>query len=242
MKRAFGIMSDYLFPSDCVACGRAVVAADNGVCGDCLGEIHPPRDACPRCGGQIVKGSCVICSDRAWYPDGCFAAAEYSGAMKELLRNYKFQKRKSLHRHIANIVFAALSDIFIEVDIVTAVPMAPAKVRKRGFNQSELVARAVAKRMGKEYRTLLREVARRQTQKDLNFQDRFLNVLGRYEVLQSSLKGLRILLLDDVFTTGATINECARLMKRSGALAVYAVACARRTIFEEMNEILEDVS
>lgn len=236
-----GIISDYLFPSDCAACGKPITAADEGVCGDCVSALRSPRDACSRCGGQMVDGACVICVDRAWYPDRCFAVTEYSGAMKELLKSYKFQKRRKLHARIAEIVHAAISSVSCEVDVVTAVPMAAAKVRKRGFNQSELVARAVAFKMKREFRMLLKEVGFSRKQKDLNFLDRFINVLGRYETVEKNLGGARVLLIDDVFTTGATINECARLLKSAGALEVCAVAFARRTLYEGMQDIMGDM-
>ncbi len=241
MNQALGIIVDYFFPSDCAACGKPVTAFDGGLCDDCAADIHPPRDACPRCGGQIVDGKCVICSDRAWYPDRCFAVAEYSGAMKALLRNYKFQKRRKLHGKIAKIVHEAVCSASLEVDVVTAVPMGRAKVKKRGFNQSELVACAVAQKIGREYRRLLKEAGKARTQKDLNFLDRFLNVIGRYEILEADLRNARVLLIDDVFTTGATINECARLLKSAGAGEVYAVAFARRTLYEEMQDTMGDM-
>ncbi len=241
MNQVLDIIADYLFPSDCAACGKPIAAFDGGLCGDCLDEIKEPVDACPRCGGQVRGGTCVICSDRAWYPDRCFAAAEYSGAMKALVKNYKFQKRRKLYRKIATILQTAVSSASLEVDTVTAVPMSRAKIRKRGFNQSELVAREVARNLGWQYRMLLKEVGAAGTQKDLNVLDRFLNVRGRYEYSGENLCGARILLIDDVFTTGATINECARLLKGAGADKVYAVAFARRTLYQEMQEIMGDV-
>lgn len=241
MNWAWGIIADYLFPSDCAACGKPIAAFDGGLCGDCAAGIYPPVNACSRCGGQVTGGKCVICIDRAWYPDRCFAAAEYSGAMKALLRSYKFQKRRKLHGKIAEIVHAAVASASLDVDIVTAVPMGGTKVKKRGFNQSELVARAVAEKIGRQYRSLLKEVGKARTQKDLNFLDRFLNVLGRYEAVGDNLRGARVLLVDDVFTTGATINECTRLLKQAGAGEVYAVAFARRTLYEEMHETMGDV-
>lgn len=241
MNQALEIVADYLFPSDCVGCGKSIAACEGGLCSDCTAGITLPRDACPGCGGQVIDGKCVICIDRAWYPDRCFAAAEYSGAMKALLKHYKFQKRRKLHGKIAEIVHKTVYSASLEVDVVTAVPMGNAKVKKRGFNQSELVARVVAKKIDREYRQLLKEVGKAGTQKDLNYLDRFLNVLGRYEALDDYLRGESVLLIDDVFTTGATINECARLLKSAGAGKVYAVAFARRTLYDEMQDLMGDV-
>lgn len=232
MRLAFDILFDYFFPSNCAACGMPISVRDNGVCKTCLSSIQPLDDACHKCGGQLVNDVCGVCTERAWYVDRCFAISEYFGVMKEILVRYKFHKWRRLSKHFAEMVYNAAVDAFGGVDIITAVPMTKSKVRKRGFNQSELVAKEVAKKMGKKYMQLIREVRVWKTQKDLNYVDRFLNVLGRFEI-KKKLSGENILLIDDVFTTGATINECARLLKTAGAKRVFAIAFARRNLYVE---------
>lgn len=229
-RKALALVEDYLFPSRCAGCGSVVSAAENGACAECLGAIGPLKEACPRCSGQLKDGRCEICSDRMWYLDRNIAAAEYSGAMMKLLRSFKFEKRKRIHRHLGEITFNAVKDQGLDVDLVTAVPMTGAKVWKRGYNQSELVARALSRRMGCEYGVLLTEKGSSRTQKDLQYRERFINILGRYVPKGSAARGRKVLIVDDVFTTGATINECARVLREAGAEKVYGVTIARRSL------------
>lgn len=231
-RSALALVEDYLFPMHCAACGKPVSVTEDGVCAGCLGGIAPVRDGCPRCPGQLEGGRCEICSDRMWYLDRCIAAAEYSGAMKEMLQSFKFEKRRRIHRHLGEIAYNAVRDESLDADVVTPVPMTGAKVWKRGFNQSELVARVLAARLGCEYRNLLAEKGSSRTQKDLQYRDRFINILGRYAPRGGAMRGRKVLLVDDVFTTGATLNECARVLRDAGAVKVFAVTVARRTLAE----------
>ena len=229
-RKALALVEDYLFPSRCACCGKTVSSVENGACAGCLDAIESVKEACPRCSGQLKDGRCEICSDRMWYLDRNIAAAEYSGAMKKILRSYKFEKRKRIHSHLGAIAFNAVKDQGLDVDLVTAVPMTGTKVWKRGYNQSELVARVVSRRLGCEYKVLLMEKGSSRTQKDLQYRDRFINILGRYVPKGSAARGRKVLIVDDVFTTGATINECARVLREAGAERVYGVTIARRSL------------
>jgi len=139
---------------------------------------------------------------------------------------------RRIHRHLGEIMYNAVKGESLDADVVTSVPMTGAKVWKRGFNQSELVARGLAARLGCEYRDLLAEKGSSRTQKDLQYRDRFLNILGRYAPGKAAIRGRKVLLVDDVFTTGATLNECARVLRDAGAVKVFAVTIARRTLAE----------
>lgn len=226
------MVEDYIFPSHCACCGKPVSAMDDGVCAGCLGEIDSLKDGCERCSGQMKDGRCEICSDRMWYLDRSIAAAEYSGVMQNLLRSFKFEKRKRLHRHLGEITFNAVKGRDLDFDVVTSVPMTGAKVWKRGYNQSELVARTLSRLMGCAYQDLLEEKGSSRTQKDLQYRERFLNILGRYVPKGTAARGRKVLIVDDVFTTGATINECARVLREAGAEKVFAVTIARRSLAE----------
>ncbi|MCX7678218.1 MAG: ComF family protein [Spirochaetes bacterium] len=233
MRQLVDIVFDYFFPSHCIACGNPISVKDHHVCIRCFSTIQPLERGCKRCGGQLVNNACSMCSMRAWYLDMCFAVSDYSGTMKEMLVKYKFYKWRRLYKKISELLYAALLDASWDVDVVTAVPMAKSKVRKRGFNQSELVAKDVAQKIRKSYVPLLKEVRVWKTQKDLNYVDRFLNVLGRFAV-EGKLAGERILLIDDVYTTGATLNECARLLKNAGAGKVFGIAFAKKALHDDL--------
>ncbi len=222
---------DVLFPSHCVACGAAVPYAAHLLCACCRGKIEPVRDGCPRCSGILTDDGCTLCGNRRFYPLRHIAVAEYEGPLEKALHGLKFSGRSRLHRPLVGLMHAALADIATVVEIVTAVPMNRDKKWKRGFNQSELMARLLARRLGRPYVALLAENPRTATQRTLHSRDRYLNVLGRYGAINATAtSGKRVLLVDDVLTTGATINECARMLVSSGAAEVISVTVARAGI------------
>lgn len=230
VRRTMRSLEDFFFPMNCVSCGRAVSNADDCVCGDCIESITPLLNACSICSGEMIEGRCAICADRMWYLDGNTALAEYSGPMKAILGAYKFGKRRGIHRHLGELAYQVFKKKGFDVDIITAVPMSSIKMRKRGFNQSELAAKYVSRNARIKYGRLLAERPSSGTQRELRYRDRFLNVLDRYIPKGERLDGRSVLLVDDVFTTGATINECARLLKSRGAAKVHVITFARRTV------------
>ncbi|HSV95521.1 MAG TPA: ComF family protein [Spirochaetota bacterium] len=222
---------DVLFPSHCVACGAVVPYSAHLLCACCRGRIEPVRDRCPRCSGILAGDGCTLCGNRRFYPSRHIAVAEYEGSLEKALHALKFMGRRRLHRPLAGLLHAALAETASGVEIVTAVPMNRDKKWKRGFNQSELMARLLARRLGRPYIALLAENPRSATQRKLHSRDRYLNVLGRYSVINpAATSGKRVLLVDDVLTTGATINECARMLISCGAADVISVTVARAGI------------
>lgn len=110
-------------------------------------------------------------------------------------------------------------------DFVTSVPMSQKRFNKRGYNQSRLIAESICECCSLEYRETLVKVKDNKVQSMLKFTQRQKNVQGAYKV-QADVKGCSVLLVDDVFTTGATINECSKVLKRAGAKSVDCVTFA----------------
>ena len=155
-------------------------------------------------------------------------------SIKEIIHNLKFNGKKRLSHHLGRIASLVFSQTGIAVDLVTSVPASRVKLGKRGYDQSELIARALAKFLKVPYLSLLREKGRSPVQKELGFSERFINVIGRYSIKNrragALLKGKRILLVDDILTTGATINECARILLEGGIVEVFSLTIARAGI------------
>jgi len=180
---------------------------------------------------MLLDEKCMVCGDRAFYPDRNICAGEYRGALEAILKSLKFDSRARLCRPLGALACRGLAEAGLEFDLVTAVPMSPGKRWKRGFNQSELVARTVAGTLGTRYRRLLMERRGAPRQREMRRTDRFINVLDRYAAVDRKLvSGARILIIDDILTTGATINECARTLKNAGAAGVYSLTIARAGI------------
>ncbi|MFC1669017.1 ComF family protein [Spirochaetota bacterium] len=228
--RVTGIL-DLLFPSACINCKKPVKFEENSVCNECLSSVKLIEEKCERCSGIIEKGKCTICSDREFYIKKNIAVAEYSGLIKELLHVLKFNKRRRLYRHLSKIAYPELLKSKIDCDMLSSVPMSSTNRWERGFNQSELISKDLSSMLGLPYHELLRENRNTISQKGLGYRDRFINVLNKYCVNDPSfIIGKKILLVDDVFTTGATMNECARILLESGALEICSLTIARAKV------------
>jgi ComF family protein len=179
---------------------------------------------CYRCGLPSVAGlTCERCKVETAL-SGVAVGARYDGAVKELVLRLKFYRLRAAARVAAALVLAALPEDLV-VDVVTAVPVAPARYRERGYNQSELLARAVAAGLGRRYTPLL---GRTGSEHQLG-QDR----VARLEQIRGAfyarrwLDGRRVLVVDDVVNTGATLSECAETLVAVGAGEVWGAAVAR---------------
>jgi competence protein ComFC len=222
---------DYFFPSRCINCSSTISHDDDYLCKKCYQGIEYLTGVCSICSGELIEDQCGICSGRKLYIDKNITIAEYSGVVKEILHNYKFNKRQRLHKLIFSISEEEINKYRDLFDLVTCVPINRKKKWSRGFNQSELIAKNIAEKLNKRYCSILKERYHFKTQKKLGYRDRFLNILGRYKIKNAKkVKGGKFLIVDDVFTTGATLNECARVLKSSGAEKVYSLTIAMTDI------------
>jgi ComF family protein len=200
------------------------------LCAECLAKINYVTDACPVCSGEIVSGECEICSGRHIYFDKNISVAEYDDLIKALIAGYKFGARKRMASLIAALCFERAADVLENALCVTAVPSSGRKKWKRGFNQSEEIAKELARMGNRPYLNLLKEKESGRKQKSLGFTERFLNVLDKYELKKNAIQPCPVLIVDDVFTTGATLNECARVLKAGGFNPVFSLTVARAGI------------
>lgn len=201
-------LMEVLAPGECLGCGADRVA----LCDVCLDEAILPSVMRP---AELPPESTLA---------GVSVAARYDGAVKELIWRLKFLRLRAAAGAAAKLVLACRSH-WPPADVVTAVPVAPARRRERGYNQSELVAREVARSLGVPYMALL---DRKSTvhQIGLGRSDRLEQVAGAF-VPAWKLENHRVLLVDDVVTTGATLSECAAVLRAAGAAEVWGAAVAR---------------
>ena len=171
---------------------------------------------------------CVSCVAHPLPVDWCEAACEYRGVMERILHALKFQRHDFLDEALAGLletVLRARGDLAF--DAIVPVPMGRAKERRRGYNQAELLARALAHRLGAGCdMTLLTRREERETQSLLPKRDRAANVRGAFAA-SSRVKGKAILVVDDICTTGETLRACAAVLRRAGASRVCAVTVAK---------------
>ena len=228
---------DIVFPRRCVGCGAPVGEPSGHVCWECLSQwaiIRPPF--CSICGDPVdgmvahsyVCGWCV--KTRPSF-DLARSAARYRGPLKDLVHKLKYSGSTFIERDLAPLLQACAQAHFpcAEIDAVTFVPLHPTRERERTYNQSHLLAKGLA-------HGLLKPVAARclirtrptATQTDLTAHERMMNMQGAFAAREPAwLEGRTLLLVDDVMTTGATVNECAKALKGGGAARVFVATVAR---------------
>jgi competence protein ComFC len=225
------LLLDILFPARCAGCGKPAASFRSSLCPSCAGAIPYLSECCPVCSGPLAGGTCNACTERHWYPAKNIIVAEYRGVIKAVMQAMKFKKLRYLHAFLGSLALNKLAQDKVHADVITWVPMNRKKRWNRGFNQSELIAKYISKRAGMPNRSLLMESRNAETQRNLGLRSRFINSLNRYTVAErAGLDGCRVLLVDDVFTTGATINECARQLVNAGAREVISLTIARADI------------
>lgn len=218
-----------IFPRRCPFCGR-VVASRERVCESCAKKLPSfcvVGKTCPRCAREIEYCGC---DKQSFCFDGCVSPFYYDDIVRRGILNFKFKSRQSSASAFASFAADAVRLRYSgeHFDFVCAVPLTRREHRRRGFNQSEIFARALAKELSIPYREILVKPKDVEAQRTLPADKRRENVAGAFAA-RSKLYGETILLADDVITTGATLDSCAKALKDAGAGKVYCVviACTR---------------
>ena len=233
MKNLINAFIDLFFPTFCVVCNNPITHQDNHICEECLNLIKSTKtltDRCSVCSSPFEDGKCSFCTERKVYIDQNICCFDYDGAVKKLMGGYKFRGHKRISK-VFSLLFINTVVNIPKADIITSVPITKKKKWKRGYNQSQVFAKELGRHYRLKYLKLLKESKKTLVQHELNITERFFNILGRYTVLNKShVLRKTIILVDDVFTTGATVNECARVLKEAGAEKVFSITMARSTI------------
>ncbi|MBW1682328.1 MAG: ComF family protein [Deltaproteobacteria bacterium] len=230
-----------IYPPRCPVCLDFLAAAPDSedplssFCAACLSGFHEiSSPLCPCCGtpfpGEGPDHLCEPCLRKAPAFDALRAPYLYEGALMTAIHRLKYGGKSSL-AHVLGPLLARFALGWLEArdPLVMPVPLHPRKLRERGFNQSLLLARHVARALDAklDFTTLCR-VRYTKPQTGLDREERRRNVVRAFEVRgKDSLKGLDILLVDDVATTGNTLGECAGVLKRRGAGRVFCLVLAR---------------
>ncbi len=224
-----------LLAPGCVACSQLLEHPTRGpVCHGCWQSILPlTAPLCDVCGDPLPAwraldlsvARCARCRRAARYVDRARAAGAYDGALRSIIHAFKYDGRRSLAGPLAALMLARGAEIVAGADVVVPVPLHPSRRRQRGFNQADDLARA----LGLPTLGALRRLRATSTQADLPASRRHANVRGAFSLTRDArdLRGKTIVLVDDVSTTGATLEACGRALKEEGILEVRALTAAR---------------
>jgi len=225
-----------LYPATCTICGKHVRAGEY-LCDGCEAKIIrivPPF--CETCsepfeGSINTAFSCANCAHRTIHFDAAVAAYRGRTIVRDVIHEFKYNRQIHLRHLVARWLRAALDDERLRdhrFDVIVPVPLHPARQRERGFNQASLLAELLSAHTSIPSRPLLKRIRYTTTQTALDRSERMENLHNAFRLRKNAdVRGLRVLLIDDVLTTGSTLSECARVLKRAGAKSVHAATAAR---------------
>jgi ComF family protein len=227
---------DLAYPQVCEACGGAGGTDAGSLCWDCRAALVPVTDPMCEVCGDPVDGCiehayrCSYCMRREPAFDRARSAVRYRGPAQPLVQALKYNGAVHVVRDWMPWLVACVRQHYarMHADAVTFVPLHPKKERERSYNQAHLLAGGLARELCVPLAGTLARLRYTETQTNLDMEKRRENITGAFAVVgREWVRGRRFLLVDDVMTTGATVNECARMLKGAGAAAVYVVTAAR---------------
>lgn len=220
-------VADFFFPQFCIGCGLE----GEVICPACIAKLprlSPPF--CSRCGlPQTAGQSCRDCADLELAIDGIRSPLVFQKLTREAVHQLKYQNIRVLSIPLAGMLHDYLNENPMDADMFIPVPLHPQRLRERGYNQSLLLARHLGKLCGIPVRSdiLKRRVNTPPQARTLNSAERHRNMKESFTSLDGKVKGKRVLLIDDVSTSGATLDACASALKQAGALSVWGLTVAR---------------
>ena len=227
LRRGWTAALAAVFPARCLGCGRRGVTFCPA-CWEALPRLRPPY--CPRCSRPERSGTrCRECQRAGTALSSVRAACAYSGAPGLAVRRLKYSRERHLVEPLARLLLECLAARPLTVDALVPVPLDEARARERGYNQAALLAAPVADALGVLSKPQwLRRTRLTRPQVGLTARERRANVRGAFACPEpAAVAGRRVLVVDDVMTTGATLEACAEALVAAGAASVWGLVVAR---------------
>jgi competence protein ComFC len=231
--RAFASL---FYPTLCALCSQPV-GEHEYLCANCSSKA--PRIKAPFCSkcsepfvGAITETfACANCEHRTLHFEAAVCSYRSRGVVRQIIHAFKYQGQQHLRHPIGEWLSETLDDPRLSgrrFDMIVPVPLHPTRKRERGFNQAELLAELLSARACVPSRNVLQRIRYTTTQTAFDRAERMENLHDAFRLRKNAhVRGLRVLLIDDILTTGSTLSECARVLKASGALSVHAATAAR---------------
>ena len=233
LYHAFWVGVDWLYPPVCGGCGKSGIRW----CQSCQDQVIKFQDKiCPLCGSVEPHG--VLCSDCQHNPlpyQACRSWGQYGGPLREALHRLKYRNEIGLAEALSNHLIELYSRSGWKIDMITAVPLGLKRRAQRGYNQSSLLALPLALAINVPFKPKIIDRARETaSQVGLSASMRQDNVRGAFVARQSLVKDKVILIIDDIKTTGATLNSCAQALLDGGARQVYCLTLAKSMLKDDI--------
>ena len=207
------------------------------ICKDCemkIKKITPPY--CIKCSKPINHASdvdlCVECFNHEKYFEASRSPYSCDGIIKKCIGDFKYYNKPYLLRFLGSSLLRYMQSInYVNFDYILSVPLHSSKMKKRGYNQSELLARYIACKLNIEYFDALKRIKKTEKQSSNSKLNRSINIINAFSIKNNrkynAIKNSSILLVDDIYTTGSTVNECTKVLLNYGVKNVYVITVAR---------------
>lgn len=217
-----------------IKCGYCDEITENGsyICDKCNKNIDMEnlKNRCKLCGTKLFDKNriCEKCAKEKKYYDEFIYFSDYEDVLKNKMLAYKFNDKKYLKDFFAQELAKCLYNV--QADCIIGVPITKKRLGERGYNQTDLVAKELSKILGIEYiPNMLVKIKDTEHQSKLSKTERKINIKNCFSVADIyNIDGKKILLIDDIFTTGATVNECSKMLKKAGAQKVIVSAILKK--------------
>lgn len=199
-----------------------------------LDIVYPIEEKCIICKTDGFIGLCPYCKsriNRATIENGSLSYGFYGGIVKTLILKFKYESDFTAGYLLSKLLVEMIEENNIYADVICYVPMTKKSEKKRGFNQCEVIARHIGYRINIPVSDCIKKIKNTKEQKTLTKEERVKNLKGAFKVSRvKDIKNKDVILIDDVMTTGATINECKDILKRSGANKITVLTIAKSNI------------
>ena len=213
--------------------GKRVIELLINLKDELLDIIYPAKDNCIICGDDF-SGICPLCTGkikRVKETGGVLAYGYYSGVLKQLVLEFKYKKNFIAGMILVEFIFDLIKENDISIDGIVFIPSSKKALKQRGFNQCEYLANELSKKIKVDLYKDIVKVKNTKEQKLLSKEDRFKNISGAFDLVNGdNIKNKRLLLIDDVVTTGATVYECEKMLKKNGAASIKILTVAKSYI------------
>ncbi len=236
-------VADFCWPRVCpiVDCARPSDRKNRYICSQCFATLpwYEGKGTCKICGAPVATEAafdfvCDNCKESKPKYEFARSAVIYDVGMRALILGFKFKRQTWLKNDLVDILEGCIRAKFdySAIDVVVPVPLHEVRLKERGFNQSSLIAEELASRINRRFDdTSLVRARNTEHQTRVNGAERAKNVADAFDVCDSSMiRGRTVLLIDDVMTTGATLNDCARALCKADAERVWCATIARRVL------------
>lgn len=243
IREIFHTSLELLYPDNisCIICNNPIKTTNTySLCTSCFKELHFILDGCLKCGkptindslGEIDTYNCRYCKCKSFYFDRAISCIEYSEFSKKVVFGLKYNSKTYMSRYIATIMKERIELEPLEFDYILFVPLHKKRQRKRGFNQSEKIAKYLGEILGKDVLDIIVRTENTKRLYKLNKEERKKELKNVFELKEESfkLKNKNILLVDDIFTTGSTVNEISKILKLNNVNRVTVITFLTRTI------------